>query len=114
MNPNFLSLVSESKSLNSKIFSLIRLQIMANLYVLRNDGATYRELKASLAVSDGALFTNLRALKAMGYVQSHTVDVENKKLEAYVITPDGIAEWKRVQGWLCKFCHSESENKCTK
>ena len=53
------------------------------------DGATYRELKAALEVSDGALYANLNALIAMGYLESEKVSVENKELESYRITTAG-------------------------
>jgi DNA-binding MarR family transcriptional regulator len=96
-------IILESKYLNSKVFSLIRLQILSSLSVLGQDGATFRELKASLNQTDGALFSNLKVLMQMGYVKNETVRYENKSLESFVITPQGLEEWNKTKDWLKKF-----------
>lgn len=103
MEDEFLSLISEAKALNSKVFSLIRMQLLSSLAELGEDGATYRELKATLDLSDGALFSNLKSLEEMRYLKSETVRVENKELESFRITPEGLAQWNRVKDWLYKF-----------
>ncbi len=64
----------------------------------------FRELKAALEVSDGALYANLKALIAMGYLEAEKVQVENKELESYRITAAGAEEWEQVRDWLCRFC----------
>lgn len=98
-----MRLVSEAQALNSRVFSLPRLLILASLEGLGADGATYRELKAGLELNDGVLYANLEALKGMGYLRCLTVSIENKQLESYAITKEGFEEWKRVKEWLCKF-----------
>lgn len=102
MDESFLKVVSEAGSLNSEIFSLPRLELLASLSELGRDGATCREMKATLGLSDGALYANLKILEKMGYLKKVEAKVEGKELEAYCITDEGEAEWRRVQEWLCK------------
>jgi DNA-binding MarR family transcriptional regulator len=103
MQTDFLSLMNESRDLNAKVFSLVRLKLMASLAVLGPDGATFRELKAALEINDGVLFSNLNVLKEMGYIESEKITSEGKELELSRITPEGIDEWEKVKGWLRKF-----------
>ncbi len=103
MDSDFLSLIEESKGLNSDVFSLIRLQLLANLAVTGPDGATYRELKAWLELSDGALYSNLGVLKKMGYVKSEEVKIGDKSLTSYQLTREGMGEWHKVNNWLRQF-----------
>jgi hypothetical protein len=42
MNHDVLSILNESEALNAKIFSLVRLKLLASLAALGPDGATYR------------------------------------------------------------------------
>jgi len=105
--PDFLSLVAQSRLLNTKVFSLSRLMLLSSLAILKEDGATVRELKAALDISDGTLYANLKALAEMGYVRSEKVILEGKELESFRITPDGITEWERIHAWLCKFLECE-------
>ncbi|VVC00432.1 Winged helix DNA-binding domain protein [uncultured archaeon] len=102
MNSDFLSLIEESKALNSSVFSLIRLQLLASIASVGQDGVMYRELKAALNVTDGALYTNLEALKENGYIKSNTIELEGKKLEAYQITYEGALAWGHTKNWLRK------------
>jgi len=110
LDGDLLALLAEPRGLNARIFSLLRLQLLQGLAPLGLDGATYREPKAALEVSDGALYANLKALIAMGYLEPEKVPVENKELESYRITPAGSAEWERVRGWLCRFCACGGDN----
>jgi len=103
MNHDVLSILNESEVLNAKIFSLVRLKLLASLAVLGPDGATYRELKAALDINDGVLFANCNVLKDMGYLTSEKITSEGKELELYTITREGQDEWKRVRTWLCRF-----------
>jgi DNA-binding MarR family transcriptional regulator len=105
MNHDVLSILNESEALNAKIFSLVRLKLLASLAVLGPDGATYRELKAALTINDGVLFANLNVLKDMGYLTSEKITSEGKELELYTITREGQDEWKRIRTWLCRFLH---------
>lgn len=103
MQQDFLKLIDESQALNSKLFSLIRFELMANLAIFGDDGITYRELKAVLKLSDGVLYSNLQTLANMGYISSSTIKYENKDLQLFKVTPEGLNEWKNVKSWLCKF-----------
>src|SRR3989344_2341326 len=97
MDGDFLSLIEESKALNSSVFSLIRLQLLSSIASVGRDGVTCRELKAALNVTDGALYTNLKALEGNGYVKSKTISLEGKELESYQITPEGQQAWGHVK-----------------
>jgi hypothetical protein len=103
MQQDFLTIIEEANALNSKIFSLIRFELMANLVIFGNDGVTYRELKAALKLNDGVLYSNLQTLAIMGYVSVSTIKYENKDLQLFKITPEGLNEWMNVRAWLCKF-----------
>jgi DNA-binding MarR family transcriptional regulator len=105
MQNDILTILKESEGLNGKVFSLIRLKLLASLGTLGPDGATYRELKAALDINDGVLFANLNVLKDMGYLTSGKITSEGKELELYTITPDGQDAWKRTRTWLCRFLH---------
>ena len=106
---DLLTLVEEAHALNADVFSMTRLQLLSSLASLGEDGSTYRELKAGLQLSDGALHSNLRALEGMGYVASGGVRVERKELTTYRITDDGKAAWLQVRGWLQKFLDYSGE-----
>lgn len=108
MHNDFLSMVNESRGLNAKVFSLVRLKLLASLAVLGFDGATFRELKAALDINDGVLFANLNVLKEMGYLVSEKITSEGKELELFSITREGLDEWKRVREWLCRFLECEA------
>ena len=105
MPNDILSILNESGGLNAKVFSLVRLKLLASLAALGPDGATYRELRAALDINDGVLFANLNVLKEMGYLISGKITSEGKELELYTITPEGQEEWKRTRTWLCRFLH---------
>lgn len=107
MQDDFLSIMNESQTLNAKVFSLVRLKLLASLAVLGPDGATFRELKAALEINDGVLFANLNVLKEMGYLESEKITSEGKELELFRITTQGLDEWKRVRAWLRKFLECE-------
>ncbi len=103
MQDDILSVLNGSIGLNAKIFSLVRLKLLASLVSLGPDGATYRELKAALNMNDGVLFANLKVLEDMGYLTSGKITSEEKELELYTITPEGQDEWERTRAWLCRF-----------
>ena len=105
MQNDILSILNESETLNAKVFSLVRLKLLASLAALGPDGATYRELKAALDINDGVLYANLNVLKDMGYLTSEKITSEGKELELYIITPEGLDEWTRIRTWLCRFLH---------
>lgn len=103
MDESILKIISEAKALNSKVFSLPRLQLLGSLAELGPDGAAFRELKAALEMNDGILYANLEALREMGYLKATTVKIENKGLESYAITPAGLEAWAQAKLWLCRF-----------
>jgi DNA-binding MarR family transcriptional regulator len=100
MNDDFGVLLEDASALNADLFSLTRLQLLAGLSYLNLDGATYSDLKISLGITDGALYANLGALEKMGLIQSKKVALENKKVEAYTITTEGITQWQLIRTWL--------------
>jgi DNA-binding MarR family transcriptional regulator len=101
---DFVSLAKDSKALNPDVFSIIRFQLLLNLSVA--DEASYRELKAGLQINDGALYTNLKALEKMGYINSRKELIGKKKLEIYWITPSGREEWNQIKEWLKKVANN--------
>ena len=103
MQNNVLSILNESQALNAKIFSLVRLKLLASLAALGPDGATYRELKAALDINDGVLYSNLNVLKDIGYLASEKIIFEGKELELFTITTEGQDEWTRTRDWFCRF-----------
>ena len=109
LDGDLLALLAESYELNPRVFSLLRLQLLQGLESLGQDGVTYRELKAALKVSDGALYANLQALIKMGYLETEKVLVESKELDSFKITPEGAKQWESVRDWLCRFCESRGD-----
>jgi DNA-binding MarR family transcriptional regulator len=100
---DFLGLAEEARILNPDIFSITRFQILANLAAVRPDEVPYRDLKNWLKISDGALFTNLKALEKMGYISCKELTAEGKRtLSAYTITQPGYDAWILVKEWLKK------------
>jgi DNA-binding transcriptional ArsR family regulator len=101
---DFLKFVGEAKALNSKVFSLPRLLILLSLEELGHlDGALYRELKAGLELDDGVLYSNLNALKKMGYVTESVVVVGSKKMSCFAITCEGSNAVNAVKKWFSGF-----------
>ena len=74
--------------------------MLSNLAALNTEGATYRELKASLRLDDGILYANLKVLEKMGYLATSKVKVDNKELDVFSITEQGRLEWQQVKAWL--------------
>ncbi len=101
--PVFSALMSEARSLNSKLFSLPRLELLSALETFGEDGALYRELKSSLRMEDGVLYANLEALKKMRYLKKNVERVEGKTLDSYAITNEGREALNRVRAWLKKW-----------
>ena len=97
---NLLTLIADSKALNPELFSLTRMEIMSSLMELGRDGSTFRELKAVLGISDGALYSNLKKLEVMGYVELEKVEVERKELLSCNMTEEGTRVWNETKKWL--------------
>ena len=95
-----VDLVNDAKVLNADVVTLPRILILAALKDLGEDGATFRELKATLDMSDGTLFSNLKALKKMGYVKESKVEVEDKEMHSFSITREGKEMFYAVCSWF--------------
>jgi DNA-binding MarR family transcriptional regulator len=95
-----VDLVNDAKVLNADVVTLPRILILAALKDLSEDGATFRELKATLDMSDGTLFSNLKALKKMGYVKESKVEVEDKEMHSFSITREGKEMFYAVCSWF--------------
>jgi DNA-binding PadR family transcriptional regulator len=102
MPDDLIAIVEESEVMNGTLISRVRLEILWALSELGEDGATARQLKGGLNLNDGVLYANLRKLVDMGYLRFEKVTLEGKELELYSITPEGLLEWERIRGWLCK------------
>ncbi len=95
-------LVRDAQALNSKLISVPRLLILFSLEGLGRDGAAYRELKAGLEMDDGLLYSNVDALKEMGYVKEKDIRLENKEMTSYYITEEGKEALSSARAWLKK------------
>ena len=100
MDGDTLALLEKARALNSKLFSLPRLQLVSILAYYAPDGVEFRELKAALKMTDGKLLSNIYALEKMGYLKAAKVNVENKTLTAYRLTEEGKLEYARIRAWL--------------
>ena len=80
MSESFLSVIKESNSLDNKIFSLVRILLLANFVKHSQDGILFRELQAALDIEDGLLYSNLKVLTKFGYLDESKVYVEDKEL----------------------------------
>jgi len=109
MPDDLVSIVEESGDVDSAVISRVRLEILWALSELGEGGATARQLKGGLNLSDGVLYANLKKLVGMGYLRSEKVTFEGKELELYAITPEGLDGWRRVRGWLCKLLGCEGD-----
>ena len=98
--PDIFKLMEESKSLEPRLFSLIRIKILHSLHQLWPEGAAFREFSSCLAVQDGLLYSNLGVLTEMGLVRSEKVEVAGKRIESYYLTDHGKEEWSRALDWL--------------
>ena len=104
---DFVEIIDDAKALNSKVFSLIRLELLSNIAIFGRDGVSSRELSTTLGVSDGTLYANLKALEELEYIKLNKIKLEGKDLDTYTITTLGLEEWERVKAWLKKFVECE-------
>ncbi len=102
MEEGIIALVREARALNSKVVSVPRLLILHSLERLGKDGAVYRELKAGLEMDDGLLYSNLKALQEMGYLQEKEVKLGKKEMASYHITDEGKEALSVARVWLKK------------
>lgn len=92
--------------MNSQLVSLPRIQLMQTLALYGPDGIEFRELQASMGMSDGKLLSNLYALRDLGAMEEEKARVENKMVTTYKITDAGRAEWQRTRSWLLHWLES--------
>ncbi|MFH0971760.1 MAG: transcriptional regulator [Candidatus Micrarchaeota archaeon] len=100
MEDRRLSLVQQAKSINSKIISLPRLLILVTIAKFKQDGVSYRELKAGLELGDGVLFANLRTLEQMGYLESKKVKLSGEEMTVYCLKKEGQEALFAAKRWL--------------
>ena len=113
VNDDVNRLLETSESLNSQVLSLTRCVILA-LLAYFVDGVQYRELKASLKISDGKLISNLKLLKKLGYVEKNEVEVDRKKIDVYSLNPKGRNELNKIIEWMkiIEKVAKEGDEKC--
>lgn len=99
VSDNVQNFLEASNRINSKTISLTRFQILVLLAYFR-DGVQYRELKASLDISDGKLISNLKLLELMGYVKCFKTEIDRKKLDVYALTGEGKRELDKMTRWM--------------
>src|SRR4030066_383006 len=99
MNDDVSRLLETSETLNSQVLSLTRCVILA-LLAYFVDGIQFRELKASLKISDGKLISNLNLLKKFGYIEKAEVEVDRKKIDVYSLNSKGRKELNKITEWM--------------
>jgi DNA-binding MarR family transcriptional regulator len=99
VNDDVNRLLETSETLNSQVLSLTRCVILA-LLAYFVDGVQFRELKASLKISDGKLISNLKLLKKLGYVEKNEVEVDRKKIDVYSLNSKGRNELNKITEWM--------------
>ena len=99
LNDYVSRLLEASETLNSQTLSLTRCIILALLSYFA-EGVQFRELKASLKISDGKLISNLKILKKLGYIEKTEVEVDRKKIDVYSLSPAGRKEVDKITDWM--------------
>ncbi len=113
VNDDVNRLLETSETLNSQVLSLTRCVILA-LLAYFVDGVQFRELKASLKISDGKLISNLKLLKKLGYVEKNEVEVDRKKIDVYSLNQKGRNELNKITEWMkiIEKVAKEGDEKC--
>jgi len=108
MAKDYVAILEGSKSLDPKVFSLVRIKILHSLFQVYPDGITFREFSSGLGVQDGLLLQNLRTLGEVGYVRSERIETSGKNLEAFFLTRIGYDVWSESRSWLLGFLEGEA------
>jgi len=96
---NVCLLLEKSERVNSSTLSLTRCLILTLLdYFI--DGIQYRELKATLKISDGKLISNLNKLLELQYIKKFEEEINHRKINVYTLTENGRKELKRMIEWM--------------
>lgn len=113
MNDDVSRLLETSETLNSQTLSVTRCVILALLSYFV-DGVQFRELKASLRISDGKLISNLKILKKLGYIEKSEVEIDRKKIDLYSLNSKGRKELSKITEWmkLIEKLTKEGDEKC--
>jgi DNA-binding MarR family transcriptional regulator len=113
VNDDVNRLLEASETLNTQTLSLARCVILA-LLAYFVDGVQFRELKASLKISDGKLISNLKLLKKLGYVEKTEVEIDRKKIDVYSLSSKGRKELNKITEWmkLIEKVAREGDEKC--
>jgi DNA-binding HxlR family transcriptional regulator len=113
VNDDVNRLLETSETLNSQVLSLTRCVILALLAYFVG-GVQFRELKASLKISDGKLISNLKLLKKLGYVEKNEVEVDRKKIDVYSLNQKGRNELNKITEWMkiIEKVAKEGDEKC--
>ncbi len=94
-------ILDEYYHINSKIFTPTRILIL-NLLKFHRDGLQFREMKESIRISDGNLYSNLEILKKLNLIQLEKVQIDNKMLDCYSISKEGTQELSKIDKWQLK------------
>jgi DNA-binding MarR family transcriptional regulator len=94
----FETILEFSRKINSNVINLTRSTLLAVICCFK-DGLQYRQLKASLNLSDGKLVSNLNKLREMGYLMKTEESLDNKMLDVYTISNTGEEELKKMLAW---------------
>ena len=101
MEKKLRELLDEYYTMNPKIFTPTRLLIL-NLLKFHRDGLQFREMMESIQISDGNLYSNLEILKTLLLIISEKVEIDNKTIELYSISTEGLNELSHISEWLKK------------
>ena len=99
MEEKLKQIIESYYSVNSKVVTPTRL-LFLSLLKFHKEGLQFREFKESIQISDGNLYSNLEILKSFSFITSEKIEIDNKLIEVYNITPKGQAELKKTQKWL--------------
>jgi len=113
MNDDIRLLLEISEKLSDQTVSVTRCAIFA-LLAFFVGGVQYRELKTSLGISDGKLFSNLKILKKLGYIEKAEVEIDNKKVDVYSLNAKGRKEVNKITQWMkiIEKVAKEGDEKC--
>ena len=109
MNDYIRLLLEQTNNINGKVISLTRILILSLLNYFK-DGLQYRQLKTALRISDGKLHANLERMIEMGYIEKSLVEIDNKELTTFFITPRGRNELSKIVEWMNIIIEIEKES----
>jgi len=93
------NIIESRKKIINAAFTSSRVLILTLLQHFKI-GIQYRELKNTLNLSDGNLFSNLKNLIDMGYIEEETIQFDTRPLKIYQITSKGEKELSKIMEWI--------------